>query len=131
VQHSADVPEMERRKYIRFTSDQQAVIVLLEQERCCLAGKIKDFSERGLRVEVPEKLRIGALVKIEVSDALLFGEVMHIQSQEAQFLAGFRIEEVLPKAMLRILHRNAEQPQPEGEKDLENCEPFPELALVD
>lgn len=131
IQLSADVPDMERRKCTRFTANQQAIIVLLDQERRCLIGKIEDFSERGLRVEVPEKLPIGALVKIEVRDALLFGEVIHSQSHEAKFVAGFMIEEVLPKAMLRILHRNADDSPPQEREDLENCEQFPEPALVD
>jgi hypothetical protein len=117
---------MDRRKYTRFKTDDQVTIALLDQSARILVGKLKDFSERGLRVEVPEKLRVGALVKVELDDALLFGEVIHLQSQGAGFVAGFEIEEWIGKAMLRRLRSIAECSRdvevPQSHDDLEDRE---------
>jgi hypothetical protein len=123
---SADAQSMERRKYRRFKTDERATITLLDPSARVLVGKLRDFSERGFRVEISEELRVGTLVKIELVEALLFGEVIHLQSQEAGFVAGFEIEEMIGKVMLRRLRSNAEYSQnmefPQIPDDLEDSE---------
>jgi hypothetical protein len=58
-------------------------------------GRALDVSRNGLRLAVPEPIPIGSLLRIELEDSIVFGEVRYCQDHESWHAVGLFVEEVL------------------------------------
>ena len=88
----------ERRLETRFKMNQAVKVTLLGDSSESYWGEMVDVSATGLSFVMPARLAIGSLVKIEIDDAMVLGEVRHCavrQDAPGRHLAGINIEHVL------------------------------------
>lgn len=97
---------MERRSSLRVGFNQSVRVTALGGNRCQMAARALDASERGIRLLLPADLKPGDLVRIDVDDALLLGEVCYCQPGEGGFTAGIKLDQALDRiGDLARLHR--------------------------
>lgn len=59
-------------------------------------GVVLDYSERGMRVRVPQPVAPGAAVRVEIEDQMLLGEVCYCQTLTGgQYAIGLQLEQSL------------------------------------
>jgi hypothetical protein len=58
-------------------------------------GQTVDMSESGIRVRVPIQVAVGAIVKLELADCALFGQVIHCGGQPGAYEIGIEVVRVL------------------------------------
>jgi hypothetical protein len=59
-------------------------------------GVVLDYSERGMRVRVPQPVQSGTAIRVEVEDQILLGEACYCQSLTGgQFAIGLQLEQSL------------------------------------
>ena|SRR5690242_8705278 len=89
----------ERRFETRFKMNQPVKVTLLgESGSEPFWGETLDVSASGLSFVTPVRLPVGSLVKLEVDDSMVLGEVRHCsqrQDRPGQFLTGINLEHVL------------------------------------
>lgn len=90
-----DKSVMERRRELRVSSDQPVRVTLLCEPRRRLAGRIHDHAATGISVLLPEPVRPGDPIQIDLEDALVLGEVRYWRAAEGGYVVGIEIEEAL------------------------------------
>jgi hypothetical protein len=55
-------------------------------------GRVLDISHLGLRLGVLDAVPVGALLRIELGDSILFGEVRYCESRDSWFAIGLAID---------------------------------------
>ena len=73
---------MERRSALRIEEKSPVKITVLSGAGRSFAGRLQDISSGGARVALPEKLAPGTLIRIDLEDALLLGEICHVAEME-------------------------------------------------
>jgi hypothetical protein len=59
-------------------------------------GVVLDYSDRGMRVRVPQPVPAGAAIRVEIEDQILLGEACYCQSLTGgQFAIGVQLEQSL------------------------------------
>ena len=58
-------------------------------------GRTLDVSRNGLRIAVPEAIPVGSLLRVELEDSIVFGEVRYCEDRQSWFAIGMFVEEVL------------------------------------
>ncbi len=103
---------MNQRRFPRCETEQEVRVLCLEQSNEAFAGRLKNFSSYGVRLNCPKSLSAGSLIKVEWGEAILLGEVVYCQSQGDEFVAGVEVEEIVYRAELAVVqgHAGAEQP---------------------
>ena len=99
---------MDLRRHPRFQTDEELKVTLLDRPQDSLVGKLQDASDFGVGITLTQELAVGLLVRVEWSDTLLLGEVIHCQRQGDEFIAGIEVDEVIDKTMLAQMRRNSE-----------------------
>jgi hypothetical protein len=58
-------------------------------------GRALDVSRNGMRLGLSEPIPIGSLLRIELDDSIVFGEVRYCQDHQSWYSVGLFVEEVL------------------------------------
>jgi hypothetical protein len=88
----------DRRSDDRIGCEGAAVIdVLSPQPRSSVQARILDVGTSSLKLSLPFFLSPGALIRIHMSDSIANAEVRYCTSEGAEYHAGVRVEEVVPK----------------------------------
>ncbi len=85
---------MERRAVQRFTSAAPVRVTVLKTG-AVLRGRAADMSGRGMRLVLDAPVVSGAMLQIEIEDALLLGEAVYCRREGAAFATGIQIEHAL------------------------------------
>jgi hypothetical protein len=86
---------MEQRLDQRWPANLDIALTSVENPRETTAGRIVDVSESGIRVRVPLQFLPGAIVKLEVADCVLFGQVVHCCHYSSAYEVGMEVVRVL------------------------------------
>ena len=89
--------QADRRRTPRHQSHQSAVVSVLGTGQV-FRGEVRNSSEGGTQIWLDEPLRANSLVKIETAGKLLLGEVVYCRQEQAGWLLGIRVGQVLPGA---------------------------------
>ena len=84
-----------RRRYERVPVDHPVTVTLVSNPQIRFEARLVNWSGKGACVEMESGLPAGSLVKIEVDDILLLGEVVHSQPVGGRFQIGVRLEHAL------------------------------------
>jgi PilZ domain len=83
---------MERRQAMRFPADDAAEVEIAGNPGLKLAAFLRDASQTGLRLALPERVAPGAEVKITVRGAsVLLGQIRYCRCAREVFYAGVLI----------------------------------------
>lgn len=98
----ADLPapleqQPDRRQTPRHEFRESAVVSVLGTGEL-LHGEVRNLSEGGTQIWLDEPLPVSSLLKIESADKLLLGEVVYCRQEEAGWLLGIHVGQVLPRA---------------------------------
>lgn len=86
----------ERRQSVRFPADDEAQVEFIDYPGLTLSGFLRDVSQNGMRVALPEKVRNGARVKISVATGhVVEGGIRYCRSAGSVYYAGVSIRAVL------------------------------------
>ena len=98
---------LDRRREPRFSTEQPAELVLLEQGDLRLPVKILDLSGSGARLLAERKLPIGSAVRVDVNNCMLLGEVCYCEATPEGYLCGVKLEQALTNVsdLLRLMSK--------------------------
>ena len=87
---------IERRQSVRFPADDEAQVELMDAPGQKLSGFLRDVSQNGMRLALPEKITSGARVKISVANGhVVEGEIRYCRSAGSIYYAGVLIHAIL------------------------------------
>jgi hypothetical protein len=86
---------IERRSEVRVVADQPVRVTTLGEDRHEMQGKAVDLSCHGMRIEVPNRVAPGDPVKIELDDAIVFGEICYCCPNGRRFMVGVQLDQAL------------------------------------
>ncbi len=86
---------MERRNEPRVITDQAVRVTILGNYRYEVQGKAVDLSGHGMRIVVPHRVAPGDPVKIELDDAMVFGEICYCCPNGRGFMVGVQLDQAL------------------------------------
>jgi hypothetical protein len=81
-------------------------------------GVVLDYSERGMRVRVPQPVPASTAIRVEIEDQILLGEACYCQSLTGgQYAVGVQLEQSLNNLedlsrLVRALHGGGNIPEP-------------------
>lgn len=84
-----------RRNEPRFEINQPVTVTKLEQPGNPLSGRLANFSTKGIRLILNEKLHPGTMVKVEWEGTTLLGEIMYCSQEVSEFAVGLELEDAL------------------------------------
>jgi len=108
---------MDRRDETRFPSDLQIRVMGLDDGPEA-EGTVVDMSTAGICAILPDALEIGSLVKLELADTVLYGQIAYANEEDGSFRTGISVERVLVQAsdlshiMKALLDDTQEMPRP-------------------
>jgi hypothetical protein len=86
---------IDRRHSTRFPADDEAQVEIAGEPAVTLTGFLRDVSQNGVRLALPERVSSGAGVKIAVAGGVeLAGEVRYCRSAGTIYYAGVLIHTV-------------------------------------
>jgi hypothetical protein len=85
----------ERRREERVEVDCSTTLYVISEDSDSIPIRIVDISGSGMKIEMEAPLRPGILVKVNLPDSLLLGEVVWSSGESAPYCAGIRIEHSL------------------------------------
>ena len=86
---------MEYRREPRFQIDQPLTVTSFGNDASPIAGRLANFSARGVQLILDHELPMDSDVKIEWEGTLLLGEVVYCRPQGPGYLVGVALEEAL------------------------------------
>ena len=107
---------MDRRDETRFPSDLQIRVMGLD-EGPEAEGTVVDMSTAGICALLPDELEVGSLVKLELADTVLYGQIAYANEEDGSFRTGISVERVLVQAsdlshiMKALLDETQEMPR--------------------
>jgi hypothetical protein len=91
-----DVASMgDRRRRPRFEIDQPVTLKGLDDPSEPLPASLVNFSTKGIRLILGQKLNPGNLVKVEWGGTILLGEIIYCLPLGSEFAAGIEIEDAV------------------------------------
>src|SRR5579872_4568244 len=84
-----------RRRYERMPVDQPVTVTLMSNPPVRFEGRLVNWSGKGACVEMGKELPSRSLIKIELDDMLLLGEVVHSRRVGERFQHGVKLEHAL------------------------------------
>jgi hypothetical protein len=107
---------MNQRRQPRLAVNQSVAITLFGEPDFSLSGRIRNLSGKGIGLEFEEFVAAGTALRIELEDALLFGEVIFYRKDGDTYYAGVELEQALSGLgeLSRILLAFQEGMAPEG-----------------
>ena len=106
---------MDKRREPRFAAEQCVTIVTLGERQFRQTAVIRNASGTGLGLFVKTAIASGTVLRIELEDAIVLGEVMYCRPAENGHFAGVQLEQVLRG--LGELHRCLREFREEAEED--------------
>jgi hypothetical protein len=85
---------MDRRYDTRLPSDLPVGLVLLNEDTKTVGGLV-DISESGICALLPISLSAGTLVRVDILEVSLYGEIVYSQPETNCFRTGIFVEHVL------------------------------------
>ena len=98
---------MEQRAEVRFDLKQTVQLTVLGATGFRGTARIRNVSRNGVQLELQQPLPAGTLVKIDIDNALVLGEVIYCRPQGPSCLIGIKLEQVLNG--LAELHRKLQE----------------------
>lgn len=86
---------MNLRSQPRLQADEVVQVTVLGDREIPLEGRVANYSCYGIRLLIPERVAIGAAVKVEWSNTLLLGEVCYCQPCKGEFAIGMSLEHAI------------------------------------
>ncbi|MBZ5625307.1 MAG: PilZ domain-containing protein [Acidobacteriia bacterium] len=86
---------MNKRREPRFEADQSVVVTVLGDHELRHAALVKNASGRGIAIEMPAAVAIGAALKIECDDSILLGEAVYCKAGPGSHLVGVELDQML------------------------------------
>jgi hypothetical protein len=105
---------MERRLNRRFPVDLEVQVTELATQGFSGKGRLTDISNSGVRLSLSQPLTPRDIVRLELTDTLLFGHVVHSRPDGEGFSVGIEVQRVLigGSDLSRLLQRLLEQTMP-------------------
>jgi hypothetical protein len=100
-QDQAASPTLERRREPRIKANHSALLRTLNAPP--VEAWVLDVSSRGVRLRVPEPVPVGAAVRIEAQELLLFGTITHCELTQGAYYVGIELSR--PLEMLAELRK--------------------------
>jgi len=96
----------------------------LDSLRLEAPARILDVSQKGLRLGMSESIPVGSLLRVELEDSVIFGEVRYCEDRKTWFAVGLYVEEILIGAspLSRLVATLLDETTPVTE-----CQPVNEL----
>jgi c-di-GMP-binding flagellar brake protein YcgR len=85
----------DRRSETRYAANQSAIVTNLTEANEPFHGTLTDISGRGMRLMVDRALPAGAAVRIDLSDAILLGEVCYSMQEGDAYIVGLELQHSL------------------------------------
>lgn len=86
---------MNQRREQRFVAEQAVIVTVLGDPEIRQVATIRNASGRGLSMEMPEAVAIGAALKIEIEDSFLLGEAVYCKGGPGSHLVGVELDQML------------------------------------
>ena len=86
---------MNQRREQRFVAEQAVIVTVLGDPEIRQVATIRNASGRGLAMEMPEAVAIGAALKIEIEDSFLLGEAVYCKGSAGIHLVGVELDQML------------------------------------
>jgi PilZ domain-containing protein len=86
---------MDSRQETRFETEQEVTATLLGEPEIAVAGRVVNFSGRGICLACDRPLPAGGALKFELGDTLVLGEVVYCRPLAASFQIGVALEQAL------------------------------------
>lgn len=87
---------MEQRREPRFETDQPVYMTILGGQEMRQAARVKNLAHCGFGLETAGPVPVGAVLKIEIRDSILLGEVKHCRMNGNLCLVGVELEMLCP-----------------------------------
>ena len=86
---------MNQRREPRFEVEQEIPITIFGEPDIRLPARIRNFSPRGIGLEMKGPVAAGSALKLELDDTLLLGEVIYCRDDGDSFYVGVELEQAL------------------------------------
>ncbi len=86
---------MKQRRDTRFEADQPVWITIFGEPDISLPARVKNVSGRGIGLELDGPVAPGAVLKLELDDTLLLGEVIYCRQDATGYYIGVELEQSL------------------------------------
>jgi hypothetical protein len=86
---------MNERRESRFEADQPVWVTVYGAVDVRVQGRVRDFSGRGLGLEVAQPIYTGTALKLEIADSMLLGEAIFCRRDGECFYVGIELEQAL------------------------------------
>jgi len=86
---------MNERREPRFEVEQEIPITIFGEPDIRLPARIRNFSPRGIGLEMKGPVAAGSALKLELDDTLLLGEVIYCRDDGDSFYVGVELEHAL------------------------------------
>jgi hypothetical protein len=86
---------VERRKEQRISSHEPVRVTILGEQQTNVEGRLINRSGNGIGIAVPSLIAPGTLLRVDIEDSILLGEVSHWRKHKGEIQIGVQIEHVL------------------------------------
>jgi hypothetical protein len=86
---------MNQRREVRVQANQSVSITVLGEPDIRIPALIRNISGKGLGLEVQGPVFPGTLLRVDLQDALLLGEVIYCRRDESSYYVGVELEHSL------------------------------------
>ena len=86
---------MNQRREVRIQANQSVAITLFGESDVEVSALIRNISGKGIGLELQGPVRPGTLIKVDLQDALLLGEVIYCRKDESSYYVGVELEHSL------------------------------------
>ncbi len=86
---------MDRRNESRFPSALVTRVTELDGNAAPLTGELIDISESGVSVLLAAQLPSGALVRIDIADTQVYGQICYTNPEAGAYRTGIAVERIL------------------------------------
>jgi PilZ domain-containing protein len=93
----AHVAQNRRADFRTFCVGATVIDILSPQPRSSVQVHVLDVSASGLMLSLPFPLAPGALIRIEMTDAIAKAEVRYCTCEGSEYHVGVKVDEIIPK----------------------------------
>lgn len=86
---------MERRREPRVSANEPAKVTILDEHQEHFQARVLDLSGKGLRLSAARRAAPGTLIRVDLHDSILLGEVCYTGGHGMECQIGVQIEHVL------------------------------------
>jgi hypothetical protein len=104
--YSGGLTSMGRRSHVRYPAYDHVTVTGLAEQEPPIAGFLVSVSQQGVRLMLQLPLSIGKVVKLRISDTVLFGRVVYSDVEGNYFCTGIAVKGAVSGAGLSELLRS-------------------------